>query len=107
MRGRAQVSWRVPPWLRSVPRCAKFVKAGLVGGLVLVGGAEAQPPRSCQERLAEFRVYADLVTAGRTRSEVEAAQGIAALRRDNDTLRAEIRRLTEALESARGQNSGK
>lgn len=75
--------------------------------LAMGGSAGAQPPRPCEERLAEFRVYADLVAAGRTKSEIEAAQGIAALRRENDQLRAEIGRLAEELKSAREQKQGK
>ena len=59
----------------------------------------AQPPRPCEERLVEFRVYADLVSSGRTKSEVEAAQGIAALRRENEALRTEVGRLQEALKN--------
>mgnify|MGYP001609857607 FL=1 len=61
------------------------------------------PPRPCEERLAEFRVYADLVAASRTKSEIEAAQGIAALRRENDQLRAEILRLQNLPAGQKGK----
>lgn len=93
----------------AMPKCSNFVKPVLLGValLCLGGSALAQPPRPCEERLAEFRVYADLVASGRTKSEVEAAQGIAALRRENDLLRAELGRLAEELKSARGQKQGK
>ena len=66
----------------------------LVIGLMLVlGGTAHAQSRPCEERVAEFRVYADLLAASRTKTEIEAAQGIAALRRENDVLRAEIERL--------------
>ena len=48
-------------------------------GLLLAGGAAAQPPRSCEERIGEFRVYVDLLAASRARTELEAAQAVPAV----------------------------
>lgn len=72
-------------------------------GLLLAGGAAAQPPRSCEERIGEFRVYVDLLAASRARTELEAAQAVARLRAENEALRGQVTTLTEALNSARGQ----
>ena len=60
----------------------------------------AQPPRPCEERLAEFRIYAELLATSRTRTELEATQAVAALRRENEALRAEVGRLQDAMKSA-------
>ena len=67
--------------------------------LTLAGSAVAQPPRPCEERLAEFRIYAELLATSRTRTELEATQAVAALRRENEALRAEVGRLQEAMKN--------
>ena len=72
----------------------------LFAGLFVSGGATAQGSRPCEERLAEFRTYAELLATSRARTELEAAQTVAALRRENEALRRQVGVLTEALKSA-------
>ena len=82
--------------MRSRIVCSSLLFVG-----VLVGGAAmAQPPRPCEERVAEFRIYAELLATSRTRTELEATQAVAALRRENEALRAEVGRLQDAMKSA-------
>ena len=45
----------------------------MLAGLLLAGGASAQAPRPCEERVAEVRTYAELLAASPGRTGLEAA----------------------------------
>ena len=58
----------------------------------------AQSP-SCEDALRVMRILAEQYVASRSRTEIEAAQTIAGLQKQIDTLRTEV----EAMRAARGE----
>lgn len=79
--------------MSSMPSKTAFVSAALLA--VLVGGAAAQPPASCEEEAARLRYLVQHFQAGRTAAELEVAR----LQALSQALQREVERLRQAEKS--------